>query len=145
VDTPAVVHLFTVDVDGLELGAFTECSGLSVNYALTQYKEGGENGYAHQLWGPVSYGNVTLGRPIDASTPVVAAWVSAFASDRAAGSHAPTGSIVALDPAREAIATWKLVGLVPVSWSGPSWSAGGNAVARETLVLAHSGFTVEGP
>ena len=139
-DVPALVHHFSVVVDAVDLGAFTECTGLSASYALFDWREGGENGYVHKLWGPVSYTDITLARPIDTATAAVAAWVSSFATSRT-----PTNArIAALDPAGAPIAAWSVRGVVPRSWSGPSWSAGQNAVAKETLVLAHSGFTLEG-
>lgn len=146
VQTPAVVSHFSVVVDvhaggRTDLGAFMECSGLSAAFELTDLREGGENGFLHKLWGPVSYGNVTLARPVDEVSATVAAWVSSFEDD-----FAPTTArIEALDPAGEAIAAWSLREVVPASWSGPSWSASGAAVAKETLVLAHGGFTTEGP
>jgi phage tail-like protein len=138
--TPALVHRFAVTVDAGDLGAFTECAGLAVSYAVTDLREGGENGFAHRLWGPVSYGNVTLTRPLDGASAAVAAWVSSFAT----GGEQTGARIAALDPAGETIAAWSLRGVVPVAWTGPSWSAGGAAVAKETLVLAHAGFTMEG-
>lgn len=143
--TPGLVNRFDVAVDvsaggRTDLGSFTECSGLAASYDVRDLKEGGENGFAHKLWGPVSYGNVTLGRPLDEASAAVAAWVSSFQ----AGGEPTTARIAALDPAGETIVAWTLQGLVPVSWTGPSWNVGNSAVAKETLVLAHTGFTLEG-
>ena len=143
--TPGLVNRFdvAVDVDAggrTDLGSFTECGGLTATYDVDDLREGGENGFAHKLWGPISYGNVTLGRPLDEASAAVAAWISSFAS----GGEPTTARIAALDPAGEAIAAWTLQGVVPVSWTGPNWSVGGNTVAKETLVLTHTGFASEG-
>jgi phage tail-like protein len=139
-ETPALVHSFSVVVDaGRDLGSFVECSGLSVSYGVRPLREGGENGHAHNLWGPVSYGNVTLARPIDASSAAVAEWVSSFAD----GAEPADARIAALDPAGETIAAWTLSGVFPLSWTGPSWNVTAAAVARETLQLAHTGFKLE--
>ena len=143
--TPALVNRFdvAVDVDAggrTDLGSFMECGGLTATYDVDDLREGGENGFAHKLWGPVSYGNVTLGRPVDEASAAVAAWVSSFAT----GGEPTTARISALDPAGETIVAWTLQGVVPVSWTGPTWSVSQSAVAKETLVLAHTGFTAEG-
>jgi phage tail-like protein len=38
------------------------------------------------------------------------------------------------------IASWKLEGVIPVRWSGPSLNVETAKVATETLELAHHGF-----
>jgi phage tail-like protein len=125
-----------VDAD-TDLGTFSECSGLSAGYGITELREGGENGFAHQLWGPVSYGKITLVRALDAASAAVAEWVTSFE----AASTPATARIEAVDPAGASIAAWDLRGVVPVQWNGPTWNVAANAVARETLVIAHTGFT----
>ena len=139
-ETPALVHCFTVLVDAdTDLGAFAECSGLSAGYGITELREGGENGFAHQLWGPVSYGKITLVRALDAASASVAEWVTSFET----ASVPATARIAAVDPAGAPIAAWSLRGVVPVQWTGPGWNVGASAVAKETLVLAHTGFVRE--
>ncbi len=144
-ETPALLANFAVvvDVDAggrTDLGAFTSCSGLKVSYAYENLAEGGENNFAHRLWGPATYDNVTLARGIDGASAAVAEWVSSFASDPTP----TTARIAALDPAGEEIAAWSLRGVVPVSWAGPAWKSDGAAAAQETLVIAHTGFASEG-
>jgi phage tail-like protein len=144
-ETPALLHNFSVvvDVDAggrTDLGSFTKCSGLKATYGNTPLREGGENGFEHVLWGPVAYDDVVLGRALDATSSAVAAWVSSFAE----GGLPTTARIAALDPAGDTIAAWSLTGVVPVSWTGPSWNASQNGFAEETLVLAHTGFALEG-
>jgi phage tail-like protein len=146
VETPALLHNFAVvvDVDAggrTDLGAFTACSGLKVSYAYEPLVEGGENNFAHRLWGPASYGDVTLTRGIDGASAAVAEWVGGFATDPTP----TTARIAALDPAGDEITAWSLQGVVPLSWTGPQWKVdGASGVAAETLVLAHTGFMSEG-
>jgi phage tail-like protein len=142
VSDPAVTCRFRVEVDVHEnghtdLGAFTECDGLSVSYQMRPYAEGGQNAFLHQFAGPLKYENVRLSRPIDESSGTVAAW---FTRMRDAVERT-TARITALDPSGEELATWTLVDVYPVRWTGPSLSATGTAVAKETLELNHNGFT----
>jgi phage tail-like protein len=51
-----------------------------------------------------------------------------------------TAQISVLDANGDPVCSWKLDGVYPVKWTGPSLDAGGNQVAVETLELAHNGF-----
>jgi len=146
VTDPAVTCRFRVEVDvdeqgQTDLGAFIECEGLSAEYEMKQIREGGENGFVHQLPGQLTFGEVRLSRPIDGSSAAVASWFSGM-RDRV---ERTTARITALDPADDELATWTLVDVYPKRWAGPSLSAKGSDVAKETLVLVHHGFVTEVP
>lgn len=128
---------FEVTVDGVVgLGTWTECSGLSAEYQVESYQEGGQNSFEHKLPGRVTYSNLTLKRPIDGQSKKVAAWFSNLESTV----RRHTAAISVFDSSGEKVADWRLTGVVPVKWSGPSFTASGNNVAEETLELAHHGF-----
>lgn len=136
---PALLHRFIVEVDAFDLGSFTSCSGLAAAYGLETIVEGGLLGPSVQTLKSVSYGDVTVERPVNEQSATVAAWFSAFASSP----QPTTAAITALDPAGETICQWNLDGVVPRSWTGPHWaSEGSSALAKESLVLAHTGFTL---
>lgn len=132
----AIASLFWVTVDAVDIGSWTECSGLKVSYDVQEYKEGGQNGYVHKLPGRISYGNITLKRPIDPDSAKVAKWVASLGKDGARS----TASITAYDGDIQPMATWSLVEVFPVSWTGPSLSVDGGKVGTEQLELAHHGF-----
>jgi phage tail-like protein len=135
---PAVVHRFTVEVDGVDLGSFSSCQGLQASYALDALQEGGSLAPSAQLLKAVSYSDITLQRPLDSHSAGIAAWFTDFAS-----SWRPTSaSIAALDPSGATVCEWQLQGVVPKQWSGPQLASETNAAAKETLVLAHTGFTL---
>ena len=122
-----------------DLGSFTECDGLSAAYQMRAYPEGGQNAFLHQLAGPLKYENVRLSRPIDENSGTVAAW---FTGMRDAVERT-TARITALDAQGDELATWTLADVYPVRWTGPSLTATGNTVAKETLELNHNGFTTD--
>ncbi|MDQ6709648.1 MAG: phage tail protein [Candidatus Dormibacteraeota bacterium] len=122
--------------DGHELGDWSKCDGLSVEYDVLEYKEGGENGFIHRIPGRVKYQNIKLTRPINKDSERVAKWIASL--KHRVTRH--TAAISALDTEGHAIATWSLEGIYPVRWSGPSLDIGSNQVAMETLELAHNGF-----
>ena len=135
----ALQYRFVVRFDGQDLGAFTAISGLSVEVDVMTYAEGGLNGYEQFLPGRLKFSPVTLTRPLQRDS-ILPKWFSRYAAQPQQSS---TAEIIALDTAGETFASWSLYGAYPVKWTGPSFSADGNAVATETLEIRHSGFVAE--
>jgi phage tail-like protein len=122
--------------DQTDLGSWTKCEGLTVEYDVQEVKEGGNNDYVHRLPGRAKYQNLKLTRPIDKDTQKVAAWLASVASHP----KRSTAEIAVLDGGGGTVAKWKLQGIYPIRWSGPTLDTGTNAVALEVLELAHNGF-----
>lgn len=55
---------FFVEIDGLVIANFAECTGLSVETEVFEYAEGGLNANTHRLPVRTKYGNITLRRGI---------------------------------------------------------------------------------
>ena len=135
--SPGLSLRFTVVLDGeFDLGDWTKCEGLAVEYDIQEYQEGGNNGFVHRLPGRAKYQNIRLTRPVDSSSRSVMTWL---ASVQAAVTPS-TAAITILDPDGATVATWNLVGVFPARWTGPTLDVGANSVAMEVLELAHSGF-----
>lgn len=133
---------FQVSVDnvaGIEignLGDWQKCEGLSVEFDIFEYKEGGENGYVHRLPGRAKYQNVKLTRPINAKSATVAKWVATVLASKAT----TTAVVTVLDAAGKEVAHWNLTGVYPARWTGPTLDVTQNQVAIEVLEMAHNGF-----
>ena len=66
---PALGLCFLVEIDdGRSLGAWTKCEGLSVEWDIHEYKEGGVNDFVHRLPGRAKYQNLKLTRPVTTAT-----------------------------------------------------------------------------
>ncbi len=122
--------------DQTDLGSWTKCEGLTVEYDVQEVKEGGNNDHIHRLPGRAKYQNLKLTRPIDKDTQKVAAWLASVASDP----KRSTAEIAVLDGGGSTVASWRLQGIYPVRWTGPTLDTGTNAVALEVLELVHNGF-----
>jgi len=134
---PALGLRFTVTIDGHDsLGNWTKCEGLTVEYEVHEYSEGGLNGFVHRLPGRAKYQNIKLTRPVDATSAAVAGWV---ASVQAVGQRV-TAQIAVLDPEGSPVSFWNLMDVFPVRWTGPNLDIDTAQVATETLELAHNGF-----
>lgn len=141
-EDPAIGYLFAVKIEGQELGPFTKIAGLGAKYDVLTVKEGGENTFVHSLPGRVTYENLKLTRPVGSASRTLAAWFTEFQDKLSAASHyePTTAAITAFGPDNAEAGMWSLTGVVPVSYSGPTFEAGSSNVLVETLELAHNGF-----
>ncbi|HEX4704281.1 MAG TPA: phage tail protein [Pseudonocardiaceae bacterium] len=135
-DPEAVAVCFVVKIDDESLGAFSSCDGLGCEFVMEQREEGGNNGIVWQLPTRIKYANVKLSRPVTSESSKITRWFSQMAS----GTKRRTATIAAMTLEGTVIASWALVDVVPVRWSGPQLSAESPKVATETLELAHHGF-----
>ena len=114
---------------------FSECSGLTAEYEVEEYEEGGQNTFVHKLRGRVKYPNLTLKRGVTHETE----FLDWFFASKEWQDRAPL-SLQLLGPDGETIRTWAFEGAFPVKWQGPSLNAKSTNVATETLEIAHQGL-----
>ncbi|MBD0669243.1 phage tail protein [Kitasatospora sp. NPDC091335] len=127
---------FSLTIGGNDLGEFTTCSGLGAQVEIEQYAEGGNNGFAWQLPGRITWSNITLTRAVTADTTKIARWLSEIVRKV----EPKDGEIVALRPDLSRIVGWQVLGIVPVRWEGPSFDPANSLAAMETLEIAHAGL-----
>ncbi len=137
------VARFSVDIQGEIVGDFTECSGLNGEIEVETYQEGGLNEYEHKLPGRVKYGNVTLKNGL-ASALSLWDWFHSISTGQVKRREI---SIVMYMQYREGAykgeaMRWNLTGAYPVRWEGPAFAAADNAVAIQSLEMAHHGITL---
>ena len=133
---PGLALSFLVTIDSEKLGLWTKCEGLVVEWELHEYKEGGLNEFVHRLPGRTKYSNIKLTRTLNPLSAQVAAWISR-AKGPAAG-H--TAEIRVLVTEGATVASWNVVDVFPVRWSGPNLDVNGLEVSIETLEIAIYGF-----
>lgn len=134
---PHGVIQFSVKIEGVALGRFTGCEGLSAEYTFEDVQEGGNNAYLYRLPGRVKYQNVKLTRLLSADSAKLATWFSNYQNMRQQRGTA-TVTLYGLD--EKPVCTWTLREVHPVKWTGPTFAADGQGAAKETLELAHHGF-----
>ncbi len=142
-DHPNGLAQFSVEVDGLDLGTFTGCEGLAAEYSMEDVMEGGENGYVYKLPGRVKYPTVKLTRLLTAESAKLSYWFSNFekrGTQRKLAIVTLFSGVLGSPDSPQVICTWLLKDVHPVKWTGPSFAADGNGVAKETLELAYHGF-----
>jgi phage tail-like protein len=135
-ENPAVTVSFHVVIDQQKLGQFTTCEGLGCEVVLEQREEGGNNNHVWQLPTRLKHSNIKLSRPLSKDTQKIADWFASMAQ----GVTRQTARIVAKTAKGEVVATWTLLDVVPVRWTGPSFGLDSPKGAFETIEIAHHGF-----
>lgn len=135
-DHLAVSVSFQVKLDDQDLGSFSGCEGLGCEVVIETREEGGNNGYAWQLPTKLRYPNIKLTRPLTRDSEKIVKWLTSMQT----GYTRRTGTIVAMRADGKVIATWGLLDVVPVRWSGPSLAADDSRVLTESVEIAHHGF-----
>ena len=128
---------FVLEVPGLDIGAFGECTGLVVERDIFEYTEGGLNGFVHKLPGRLKYPNLVLKRGVTDQDALLK-WF--WDSQEAAQLKNVTVKLV--DPAGAVRRTWAFAEAYPVKWTGPNLNAGSDNAATEQLEIAHQGLVV---
>lgn len=141
---PPVGFHFKVEVLGLsnDLDArFTEVSGLSVEMAIEEVAEGGENRFVQKYPTRSKYPELVLKRGLVLPESGIWTWVKECIEDY----HIQPKSIFIklLGEAHDPLMTWRIVGAYPIKWAVSDLNASGNAVVIESLQLAYQYFTVE--
>lgn len=129
---------FKVSIDAVVIGAFTECSGLTVEYEILEYQEGGDDRYTHKLRGRLKYPNLVLKRGVTFEDGLFK-WFFDRKDRESRG--AVTVTLIGDDGSE--IRSWAFAGAFPVKWTGPSLNARSNNVATETLEIAHQGLLLQ--
>jgi phage tail-like protein len=140
---PPFVGRFMFTVDGLNIGAFTEVSGLSVQIDTEDLAEGGQNGYLHKLLGRMKWPNLVLKRGITDSDALFE-WFAKCSGDGFAKNGNKVepmhGSISLIDLKGKVIRKWEFTEAYPVKWTGPKFAASSRDLAVEELEVCHCGF-----
>jgi len=129
---------FLVKADDCTIGRFAHCHGLSAEYEIEEYAEGGQNAFVHKLRGRMRYPNLVLSRGITHESGLMD-W---FLQTKKAGERGNI-SVSLLGPDGKPVRRWGFEAAFPVRWEGPVLNARSHTAATETLEIAHRGFVVQ--
>jgi phage tail-like protein len=119
-------------------GAFHEVHGLSAELEVTAYPEGGVNDYVHQLPVRHSWGRITLRRGV-VRDPGLWSWYEAGLTNSLGARR--DGVVMVLSESGTPAVAWSFRAGLAAKWTGPDLNAGQDAVAIESLEVAHEGLT----
>jgi phage tail-like protein len=122
----------------LALGGFQEVSGLGAELEVMAYAEGGVNDHLHQLPVRHSWGRIVLKRGL-VITNALWDWYQAGLTQSLGARR--DGTVILLTPQGVPAAAWNFHGGLAAKWTGPVCDAMRDAVAIESLEIAHEGLT----
>ena len=135
---------FLFEVDGVQIGMFSQVTGLEVRVEVATYQEGGENGFLHKLPGRMTWPHIVLKRGV-CDNDALFSWVNKSAGSgfeaNANKLTRSTGAITVIGSDGSRLRAWELQDVFAVRWSGPNFDASSTDPLHEELELAHHGFT----
>jgi phage tail-like protein len=126
---------FKVSVPGLTIGTFRNCSGLSMEFDVFEWAEGGNNEFVHHLPGRMRYPYLTLSSGM---TDDLAMQTWFWKTREQAELKEVTIELQTQDGQTKR--AWTFADAFPVRWTGPGIAADATALSIETLEIAHSGL-----
>jgi phage tail-like protein len=127
---------FRVEIDGITIAAFSECSGLVCETDVIEYRTGGESGSARKLPGLRKFANIVLKRGITTDRQLWN-WYKTVLDGNV---QRKAGSVVLLDESGQEVLRWNFRQGWPRKYEGPTLNAQTSEVAIETLEITHEGL-----
>lgn len=130
---------FILEIDGIDAAGFSECSGLTMETDIIEYRNGDEDITVRKLPGLKKFTNITLKRGFTQSKDLFE-WRKTVMDGK---TERKGGAIILRDEALEEALRWTFREAWPNKWEGPSFNGKNNEVAIETMELAVEGLTLE--
>lgn len=131
---------FRVEIDGITLGSFSECSGLVAEGDAVDYREGTDmRSNVRKLIGLRKYQNIVLKRGYTTNAEFWT-WNTNIQNGIA---DRRSGSIILMNEARQDVMRWNFENAWINKVEGPALKASGNEVAMESVELIHEGISLE--
>lgn len=127
---------YLVQIAGVTVGAFTECTLPTLEIDTEEVREGGLNTYTHLLPKARKSARLTLKNGLGKNDLMT--WCVEIMQEK----FTRKDIIVSLHSARfsadhkEPICTWNLHNAYPIKWTGPQLQADSNAIAFQTIEFA---------
>jgi phage tail-like protein len=129
---------FAVEIDGLTLGYFTACSGLSLEYDVMEYKniaKAGSTKVVTKIPGKAKYTEVVMKRGFTPNRDLHD-WFDEVV-DATDKTPYKTGSIVVYDRTQKEVARFSLLNMWPSKLSASDLNAAQDEVMIEELTIQH--------
>ncbi len=130
---------FIVEIDGVQRAGFMECSGLTTDTDVIDYREGADKELnVRKLAGLRKYTNIVLKRGYTQDRELWE-WRKKIINGQM---ERRSASIVLLDEARNEVLRWTVREAWISKWESGPFNAKTNEVALETVELVHEGLSL---
>ncbi len=128
---PYRAYNFKLDIQGVNEGHFTECSGLGIKIENLLYREAGDPPRVRCLPGKVTHGEVTLRYGLTTSSEMWQ-WFESGVSGKVDRKDI---SVLMLDETGDEVIRWNLFRAWISEWQGVPLDAMGHAAAVESMTI----------
>ncbi len=128
---------FFVEIEGLLVAGFSECSGLQVETEVQEYAEGGLNDYTHHFRGRTKYSPLVLKRGLTINNQLWR-WHQQVIQGTF---ERKNGTIYLMNQMHVPVIWWNFKKAFPSKWTGPELRATSAEVAIESVELIHQGLS----
>ncbi len=135
---PFAAFNFVVEIDGMAKAGFSECSGLSTETDVIEYRTGEMTNTFTKIPGLDKYANIVLKRGFTDNKDLWT-WRKQVIDGK---TQRKSGAIVLNDESGKEALRWNFRLGWPRKWDGPTLSGKTNEVAIETLEIAHEGLSL---
>ena len=135
---PYKKYNYRVEIDSIDVAAFSEISGFDASIDVIEYREGNEPiNSPRKMPGLTKYGNVTLKWGLTENMSFYE-WVAGISSGERATpeDRIQDVTIYLLDDGHNELANWTLINAWPCKYTAPDFNASASEVAFESVELA---------
>ena len=137
-DLPYPTFNYLIEISGVTAGGFSEVSGLDGEVQPIDYRNGDEDFVPHKLPGLKKFPNIVLKRGIIGNLDLFKWLNTAMTGDVSR----QNGAIILRDEQRNEVMRWKFTRGWATKLSGPALKGDSNAVAVESLEIAHESLEI---
>jgi len=127
---------FKLEIAGITVAGFSECTGLNSEQNVIDYREGQEIITPRKLPGLTKFGNITLKRGITVDKTIFQ-WRKTITDGDIERKNL---SIVLQNEKHDEVVRWNVVNAWPSKYVAPDLKATANEIAIETVELTHEGL-----
>lgn len=140
---PTINLRWSVEIHGLIVATFSECSGINLETEVYEHREGGLNQYTRKLPGVTKHTNLVLKRGLCQDLHLWHWYQEVVNLGVERRDIRKNISIRLYDYGYHGTKWgWDLIRAFPVKWAGPEFRADTASVNIETLELAFEGYTL---
>jgi phage tail-like protein len=127
---------FKLEIAGITVAGFSECTGLNTEQNVIDYREGQEGITPRKLPGLTKFGNITLKRGITVDKTIFQ-WRKTVSDGDIERKNL---SVVLQNEKHDEVVRWNVVNAWPSKYVAPDLKATANEIAVESVELTHEGL-----
>ena len=141
---PFISLKWHVELGSITMASFTECSGLTIETEVHEFREGGQNGFLRKIPGPTKHGNLVLKKGMCVDHRLFDWYKQVTGLGEQKTNIRKDVRVYLYDlKSQSQTRSWTLLRAFPTKWSGPDFRADQAAIAIEVMEFAFEGLNVQ--